>query len=95
MLASKTKRAIQGGDPVKEHLLITRYNTQRVHSGEMLSLDDIQDILRIKLLGVIPESETVLQSSNQRARRAHERLGRLRGLQGHGGALGEENRCAS
>jgi len=65
MLASKTKRAIQGGDPVKEHLLITRYNTQRVHSGEMLSLDDIQDILRIKLLGVIPESETVLQSSNQ------------------------------
>jgi septum site-determining protein MinD len=31
----------------------------------MLSLDDIQDILRIKLIGVIPESETVLQASNQ------------------------------
>ncbi len=65
MLASKTKRAISGAEPVKEHLLITRYNTQRVHQGEMLSLDDIQDILRIKLLGVIPESQTVLQSSNQ------------------------------
>jgi len=65
MLASKTKRAMQGAEPVKEHLLITRYNTQRVHQGEMLSLDDIQDILRIKLIGVIPESETVLQSSNQ------------------------------
>jgi septum site-determining protein MinD len=65
MLASKTKRAIQGGEAVKEHLLITRYNTQRVHQGEMLSLDDINDILRIKLLGVIPESEAVLQSSNQ------------------------------
>src|SRR3954465_4384140 len=65
MLASKTKRAIEGGEPVKEHLLITRYNTQRVHQGEMLSIDDIQDILRIKLLGVIPESESVLQSSNQ------------------------------
>ena len=65
MLASKTKRGIQGGEPVKEHLLITRYNTQRVHQGEMLSLDDIQDILRIKLIGVIPESETVLQASNQ------------------------------
>jgi septum site-determining protein MinD len=65
MLASKTKRAMQGAEPVKEHLLITRYNTQRVHQGEMLSLDDIQDILRIKLIGVIPESQTVLQSSNQ------------------------------
>lgn len=31
----------------------------------MLSLKDIQDILRIPLLGVIPESESVLQASNQ------------------------------
>ena len=31
----------------------------------MLSLDDMQDILRIKLIGVIPESESVLQASNQ------------------------------
>ena len=31
----------------------------------MLSLEDIQDILRIKLIGVIPESESVLQASNQ------------------------------
>jgi septum site-determining protein MinD len=36
-----------------------------VEEGQMLSLQDIQDILRIKLLGVIPESETVLQASNQ------------------------------
>jgi len=65
MLASKTKRAIEGKEPVKEHLLITRYNPSRVDQGQMLSLDDIQDILRIKLLGVIPESESVLQASNQ------------------------------
>ncbi len=65
MLASKTRRAIEGGEPIKEHLLITRYNPSRVHQGQMLSLEDIQDILRIKLLGVIPESETVLQASNQ------------------------------
>lgn len=65
MLASKTRRATQGGEPIKEHLLITRYNPSRVDSGQMLSLDDIQDILRIKLLGVIPESESVLQASNQ------------------------------
>ena len=65
MLSSKTKRAIEGGDPIKEHLLITRYNPSRVEDGQMLSLVDIQDILRIKLIGVIPESEVVLQASNQ------------------------------
>jgi septum site-determining protein MinD len=65
MLASKTKRAIEGLEPIKEHLLITRYNPARVDQGQMLSLEDIQDILRIKLIGVIPESETVLQASNQ------------------------------
>ncbi|MES2183744.1 MAG: septum site-determining protein MinD [Pseudomonadota bacterium] len=65
MLGSKTQRAIDGGTPIKEHLLITRYNPTRVEDGQMLSLQDIQDILRIPLIGVIPESETVLQASNQ------------------------------
>ena len=65
MLSSKTKRAIEGTDPIKEHLLITRYNPNRVEDGQMLSLQDIQDILRIKLIGVIPESENALQASNQ------------------------------
>ena len=65
MLSSKTKRAIEGQAPIKEHLLITRYNPSRVVGGQMLSLDDIQEILRIPLIGVIPESETVLDASNQ------------------------------
>ena len=65
MLSSKTLRAIEGREPVKEHLLITRYNPTRVQGGEMLSIEDIHEILRIKLIGVIPESEVVLQASNQ------------------------------
>jgi septum site-determining protein MinD len=65
ILASKTRRAIEGSEPIKEHLLITRYNPSRVDQGQMLSLEDIQDILRIKLIGVIPESESVLRASNQ------------------------------
>jgi septum site-determining protein MinD len=65
MLGSKTKRAIEGLTPIKEHLLITRYNPNRVEDGQMLSLEDIQDILRIGIIGVIPESEIVLQASNQ------------------------------
>ena len=65
MLASKTQRAIDGKEPIKEHLLITRYNPNRVEGGQMLSLGDIKDILRIELIGVIPESESVLDASNQ------------------------------
>ena len=62
---TETQRSIEGKEPIKEHLLITRYNPSRVADGQMLSLQDIQDILRIKLIGVIPESESVLAASNQ------------------------------
>lgn len=65
LLSSKTKRAEESKKPVKEHLLLTRYSPERVHKGEMLSVDDVQDILAIKLLGVIPESKTVLTASNR------------------------------
>lgn len=64
MLSSKTEKAKNGGS-VKEHLLITRYNPSRVEDGQMLSIQDIEDILRIPLIGVIPESEVVLHASNQ------------------------------
>ena len=64
ILAAKSKRATEGQEPVKEHLLVTRYDPKRVAAGEMLSVDDIQEILRIPLIGVIPESESVLQASN-------------------------------
>jgi len=64
ILAAKSKRAVEGQEPVKEHLLVTRYDPKRVAAGEMLSVDDIQEILRIPLIGVIPESESVLQASN-------------------------------
>jgi len=65
ILSAKSRRAEQGAEPVKEFLLLTRYNPKRVVEGEMLSLQDIEDILRIRLIGVIPESEAVLQASNQ------------------------------
>ncbi|MCI5140669.1 MAG: septum site-determining protein MinD [Candidatus Electrothrix sp. ATG1] len=65
LLASKTKRIVENKTPVKEHLLLTRYAPERVKNGEMLSVDDIQQILSIPLLGVIPESQSVLTASNQ------------------------------
>ncbi|MGA0525161.1 septum site-determining protein MinD, partial [Escherichia coli] len=60
-----------GKEPIQEHLLLTRYNPKRVSEGEMLSLTDVQEILRIKLIGVIPESEAVLQASNQGIQAIH------------------------
>ncbi len=65
ILASKSRRAEKGEDPIKEHLLLTRYNPGRVSRGDMLSMEDVLDILRIPLVGVIPESPSVLRASNQ------------------------------
>ena len=64
ILASKSRRAEHNLDPVEVHLLLTRYSLERVKKGEMLSLEDVKEILSIPLLGVIPESESVLRASN-------------------------------
>jgi septum site-determining protein MinD len=64
LLSSKTKRAEDGKPGVTEHLIITRYSPQRAAIGDMLSLEDIQEILCIPLLGLIPESQSVLRASN-------------------------------
>jgi len=64
LLGSKTKRVEDGLSPPKEHLIITRYSPRRVESGEMISVEMIQEILGIPLLGVIPESLAVLRASN-------------------------------
>ncbi len=65
ILSAKSKKAEQGEEtPIAEHLLVTRYSPKRVTQGEMLSIGDVQELLGIPLIGVIPESEAVLQASN-------------------------------
>lgn len=64
ILQSKSYRAENSLPAVKEHLLVTRFNPERVAKGEMLSIEDIEDILAVPLLGVIPESQAVLNASN-------------------------------
>lgn len=65
LLAAKTSRAEVGGTPIKSQLLLTRYSPAMVKKGEMLSVGDVLELLGIPLLGVIPESKAVLQSSNK------------------------------
>ena len=64
ILSSKSRRAERGEEPIKEYLLLTRYEPSRVKSGEMLGLEDVQEILSLHLLGIIPESRSVLTASN-------------------------------
>ncbi|WP_349432483.1 septum site-determining protein MinD [Methylomarinum sp. Ch1-1] len=64
ILSSKSRRAENGEEPIREYLLLSRYSPDRVKLGEMLSVDDVQDILSLHLLGVIPESKSVLNASN-------------------------------
>ena len=64
LLASKTQRAEKDDTKVKEHLLLTRYSPKRVAAGEMMSVDDVKEILGIDVIGVIPESPDVLAASN-------------------------------
>ena len=64
ILNSKSRRAERGEEPIRQHLLLTRYDLERVTKGEMLKLDDVLEILAIPLLGVIPQDEAVLQASN-------------------------------
>ena len=63
MLDSKTVRA-EKGERVEKHVLIARYDAARAARGEMLTIDDILEILATPLLGIIPESQDVLRASN-------------------------------
>lgn len=64
ILSSRTKRSENNEDPIQEYLVITRYSEQRAQTGEMLSIEDIKDLLGIPLIGVVNESQTVLNASN-------------------------------
>ena len=64
LLQSKTRRA-ENGERVNEHLLLTRYSPSRVETGEMLSIGDVEEVLGLKTIGVIPESSDVLNASNK------------------------------
>lgn len=64
LLSSKTRRAEKNEGSVRPHLLLTRYDPVRVARGDMMKVEDVLEILSIPLLGIVPESPTVLRASN-------------------------------
>ncbi|BGI51451.1 MAG: septum site-determining protein MinD [Buchnera aphidicola (Ceratovacuna japonica)] len=65
IISSTSKRSEKGDNPVSEHLILTRYDQERVNKGQMLSLEDVLDILKIPIIGIIPEDSSVLNASNK------------------------------
>jgi septum site-determining protein MinD len=64
ILTSRTRRAERGEENVKTHVLITRYDAERVDRGDMMKVEDVLELLALPLLGVVPESKSVLRASN-------------------------------
>ncbi len=66
LLSSKTARAERvGAEPIKAQVLLTRYDAQRIAKGEMMTVEDVLEILAVPLLGIVPESTAVLRASNE------------------------------
>jgi septum site-determining protein MinD len=46
-------------------LVINRLNPNMIKRGDMLSVEDVLDLLAIDLIGVVPEDESVIVASNR------------------------------
>ena len=65
LLHSKTRRAEEeGSEPVEARVLLTRHDQARIDKGEMMTVEDVLEILAVPLLGIVPESQAVLRASN-------------------------------
>lgn len=47
------------------HLIVNRLRTDMVKRGDMMSSDDVSEILAIDLIGVVPDDENIVISTNQ------------------------------
>lgn len=46
-------------------LIVNRVRPQMVRKGDMMDIDDVNDILAIELLGVVPDDESIIVSTNR------------------------------
>ena len=63
IIDAKSQKA-QNGEEVKKHIIINRLKPEMVEKGEMLSVDDVLKILSLPLIGIIPEDEKIVSSTN-------------------------------
>ncbi|HEY5427104.1 MAG TPA: septum site-determining protein MinD [Candidatus Tumulicola sp.] len=51
------------GKPIR--LIVNRLRSEMVRSGDMLSVDDVCEVLAIELLGVVPDDEEIIDTTNR------------------------------
>ncbi len=56
---------LENGEMQSIHLIINRVRADMVRRGDMMSVDDVMDILAVPLLGAVPEDEAIVISTNQ------------------------------
>ncbi|GAB4373721.1 MAG: septum site-determining protein MinD [Elainellaceae cyanobacterium] len=63
--ADRVVGLLEANDVKKLHLIINRIKPAMVQQDKMMSVSDVQEILAIPLIGVIPDDERVIVSTNR------------------------------
>lgn len=63
IIDAKSEKA-KNGEEVEKHVIINRLKPEMVEAGNMLSVEDVLDILALPLIGVIPDDEDIIGSTN-------------------------------
>ena len=64
IIDAKSEKA-KAGEEVQKHVIINRIKSGMVDKGQMLSVEDVLSILALPLIGIIPEDENIITSTNE------------------------------
>ena len=64
IIDAKSEKA-KNGEEVLKHVIINRLKPEMVSNGNMLGIEDVLNILALPLIGVIPEDEKIITSTNK------------------------------
>jgi len=63
IIDAKSQKAING-EEVEKHIIVNRLKPDLVEKGDMLSVEDVLHILSLPLIGVVPDTEEIVSSTN-------------------------------
>ncbi|ARU48371.1 Septum site-determining protein MinD [Sulfurospirillum diekertiae] len=63
IIDAKSERA-KNGMEVEKHIIINRIKPEMVDAGNMLSVEDVLSILALPLIGIVPDDEDIITSTN-------------------------------
>ncbi len=56
---------LEANEMKKTHLIVNRLRTDMVKRGDMMSAADVVEILAVELIGIVPDDENIVVSTNQ------------------------------